>query len=155
MPIATPGIPPTATTATAAARARTARHTGARPVARQIAVAVPQMNSSAPPSQRDPQVCGERQLGMRQRCLGRSGHRDHATQHRKVHHAEHSSGETRTRVALGGVGSAALLAWFGSAMLVYTGLKPPLAYSVFSASACALLLALYEHRGQRRVNLNR
>ena len=43
-------------------------------------------------------------------------------------------------------GSAALLAWFATAMLVYTGLKPPLDYSVFSASACALLLALHEHR---------
>jgi hypothetical protein len=43
-------------------------------------------------------------------------------------------------------GSAALLAWFGSAMLVYTGLKPPLDYPVFSASACALLLALHERR---------
>jgi len=43
-------------------------------------------------------------------------------------------------------GSAALLAWFGTAMLVYTGPKPPLDYSVFSASACALLLALHEHR---------
>jgi hypothetical protein len=27
-------------------------------------------------------------------------------------------------------------------MLLYTGVKPPLDYSVFSASACALLLAL-------------
>jgi uncharacterized membrane protein YphA (DoxX/SURF4 family) len=43
-------------------------------------------------------------------------------------------------------GSAVLLAWFATAMLVYTGLKPPLDYSVFSASACALLLALHEHR---------
>ncbi len=42
--------------------------------------------------------------------------------------------------------SAALLAWFATAMLVYTGLKPPLDYSVYSASACALLLALHEHR---------
>jgi uncharacterized membrane protein YphA (DoxX/SURF4 family) len=43
-------------------------------------------------------------------------------------------------------GSAALLAWFATAMLVYTGLKPPLDYSVYSASACALLLALHERR---------
>lgn len=43
-------------------------------------------------------------------------------------------------------GSAILLFWFGTAMLIYTGLKPPLDYSVFSASACALLLALHEHR---------
>lgn len=44
------------------------------------------------------------------------------------------------------LGSAVLLAWFGLAMLVYTGLKAPLDYSVFSASACALFLALHEHR---------
>lgn len=43
-------------------------------------------------------------------------------------------------------GSALLLAWFGTAMLVYAGPKPPLDYSVFSASACALLLALRERR---------
>lgn len=44
------------------------------------------------------------------------------------------------------LGSAILLAWFGTAMAVYTGPKPPLDYSVFSASACALLLALQERR---------
>jgi uncharacterized membrane protein YphA (DoxX/SURF4 family) len=44
------------------------------------------------------------------------------------------------------LGSSALLAWFATAMLVYTGPKPPLDYSVFSASACSLLLALHEHR---------
>jgi putative oxidoreductase len=43
-------------------------------------------------------------------------------------------------------GAALLLAWFATAMLVYTGPKPPLDYSVYSASACALLLALYESR---------
>ena len=43
-------------------------------------------------------------------------------------------------------GSAMLLAWFATAMLVYTGPKPPLDYSVYSASACALLLALQEQR---------
>jgi uncharacterized membrane protein YphA (DoxX/SURF4 family) len=43
-------------------------------------------------------------------------------------------------------GSALLLAWFATAMFVYTGPKPPLDYSVFSASACALLLALHESR---------
>jgi putative oxidoreductase len=43
-------------------------------------------------------------------------------------------------------GAAALLAWFATAMFVYTGPKPPLDYSVYSASACALLLALHEHR---------
>ena len=42
--------------------------------------------------------------------------------------------------------AATLLFWFATAMLVYTGLKSPLDYSVYSASACALLLALYEHR---------
>jgi putative oxidoreductase len=47
-------------------------------------------------------------------------------------------------------GSAALLAWFATAMLVYTGLKPPLDYSVYSASACALLLALHEHRADEQ-----
>lgn len=43
-------------------------------------------------------------------------------------------------------GSAFLLFWFATAMLVYTGLKPPLDYSVYSASAAALLLALHERR---------
>lgn len=43
-------------------------------------------------------------------------------------------------------GSAVLMFWFAVAMLVYTGLKPPLDYSVFSASACALLLALHEQQ---------
>jgi uncharacterized membrane protein YphA (DoxX/SURF4 family) len=47
-------------------------------------------------------------------------------------------------------GSAMLLAWFATAMLVYTGPKPPLDYSVYSASACALLLALQEHRTAAR-----
>lgn len=37
---------------------------------------------------------------MRQRCLGRGSHRDHATQHGKVHHAEHISSDTPTRAAL-------------------------------------------------------
>ena len=47
------------------------------------------------------------------------------------------------RVRWAALGSAALLAWFGTAMLVYTGPKPPLDYSVYSASAAALLLALH------------
>jgi len=42
------------------------------------------------------------------------------------------------RVALA---SALLLATFGTAMAVSQGLKSPLDYSVFSACACALLLA--------------
>lgn len=40
------------------------------------------------------------------------------------------------------IGSAALLALFGTAMAISSGLKSPLDYSVFSASAAALLLAL-------------
>jgi putative oxidoreductase len=47
------------------------------------------------------------------------------------------------------LGSAVLLAWFATAMAVYTGVKAPLDYSVFSASAGALLLALVEDRHQR------
>jgi putative oxidoreductase len=50
------------------------------------------------------------------------------------------------RVALG---SAVLLAWFATAMAVYSGVKAPLDYSVFSASAGALLLALAEDRRQK------
>jgi putative oxidoreductase len=42
------------------------------------------------------------------------------------------------------LGSAVLLAWFATAMAVYDGVKAPLDYSVFSASAGALLLALAE-----------
>lgn len=40
------------------------------------------------------------------------------------------------------LGSAALLSLFGIAMAISFGPKEPLDYSVFSASACALLLAL-------------
>ena len=40
------------------------------------------------------------------------------------------------------LGSALLLALFGIAMTISLGLKSPLDYSVFSASAGALLLAL-------------
>lgn len=47
------------------------------------------------------------------------------------------------RVALG---SAVLLATFGIAMAISFGVKSPMDYSVFSASAGALLLALYENR---------
>lgn len=46
-------------------------------------------------------------------------------------------------------GSAALLALFGLAMAVSFGLKSPLDYSVFSASAAALLLAV-DPDGMRR-----
>jgi len=47
------------------------------------------------------------------------------------------------------LGSAGLLAWFALAMAVYDGVKAPLDYSVFSASAGALLVALAEHRVRR------
>jgi uncharacterized membrane protein YphA (DoxX/SURF4 family) len=43
-------------------------------------------------------------------------------------------------------GSAALLALFGIAMAISLGIKSPLDYSVFSASAAAGLLAQYEGR---------
>lgn len=46
------------------------------------------------------------------------------------------------RVHWAALGSAALLALFGLAMAVSFGLKSPLDYSVFSASAGAALLAL-------------
>jgi putative oxidoreductase len=42
--------------------------------------------------------------------------------------------------------SALLLALFGVAMALSFGLKSPLDYSVFSASAAAILLALYQRR---------
>lgn len=44
------------------------------------------------------------------------------------------------------LGSALLLALFGTAMGISFGIKSPLDYSVFSASAGALLLALYQPR---------
>ena len=43
-------------------------------------------------------------------------------------------------------GSAALLLLFGSAMAISFGTKAPLDYSVFSASACAVLLVLSEEK---------
>ena len=43
--------------------------------------------------------------------------------------------------------SALLLAFFGVAMAISFGIKSPLDYSVFSASAAALLLALHQPRG--------
>jgi putative oxidoreductase len=46
------------------------------------------------------------------------------------------------------LGSAALLALFGITMAISFGIKSPLDYSVFSASAAAVLLALYEGRKQ-------
>jgi putative oxidoreductase len=50
------------------------------------------------------------------------------------------------RVRWAAFGSALLLAWFGTAMAITAGPKSPLDYSVFSASAAALLLALHETR---------
>jgi uncharacterized membrane protein YphA (DoxX/SURF4 family) len=44
------------------------------------------------------------------------------------------------------LGSAALLVLFGTAMAISFGLKAPLDYSVFSASACAVLLVLHEEK---------
>jgi putative oxidoreductase len=44
------------------------------------------------------------------------------------------------------LGSAVLLALFGIAMAISFGIKSPMDYSVFSASACAILLALYSDR---------
>ena len=45
------------------------------------------------------------------------------------------------------LGSALLLAIFGTAMAISMGIKAPLDYSVFSASAAAVLLSLqYSHR---------
>jgi hypothetical protein len=43
-------------------------------------------------------------------------------------------------------GAAVLLALFGTAMTISFGIKAPLDYSVFSASACALLLAMLPDR---------
>lgn len=44
------------------------------------------------------------------------------------------------------LGSALLLVLFGVAMAISFGIKSPMDYSVFSASAGAVLLALYESR---------
>jgi putative oxidoreductase len=41
------------------------------------------------------------------------------------------------------LGSAALLVLFGTAMAISFGIKAPLDYSVFSASAWSVLVALY------------
>jgi putative oxidoreductase len=52
------------------------------------------------------------------------------------------------RVRLTAFGSAILLALFGTAMAISFGIKSPLDYSVFSASAGALLLSrFYSSRG--------
>ena len=44
------------------------------------------------------------------------------------------------------IGSAILLVLFGIAMAISFGIKSPMDYSVFSASAAAVLLALYGNR---------
>ena len=44
------------------------------------------------------------------------------------------------------LGSSALLVLFGTAMAISFGIKSPLDYSVFSASAAALLVAIYQVR---------
>jgi len=51
------------------------------------------------------------------------------------------------RLRWAALGSAVLLALFGTAMAISFGLKSPLDYSVFSASAGALLLALHSPAG--------
>lgn len=44
------------------------------------------------------------------------------------------------------LGSCVLLIFFGTAMAISFGIKSPLDYSVFSASACSLLIFAYEVR---------
>ena len=48
------------------------------------------------------------------------------------------------------LGAALLLAWFGTAMAISFGIKSPLDYSVFSASAGALMLALGQSGGSEK-----
>jgi len=48
------------------------------------------------------------------------------------------------------IASAVLLLLFGTAMAISFGVKSPLDYSVFSASACALLLAAYQNHTQEK-----
>ena len=48
-------------------------------------------------------------------------------------------------------GAAGLLLVFAVSMAISSGIKEPLDYSVFSASACALLLAQQEHRKKSAV----
>ena len=47
------------------------------------------------------------------------------------------------------LGSAALLAMFGTAMAISFGLKSPMDYSVFSASGASVLLAVNAFRGNK------
>jgi uncharacterized membrane protein YphA (DoxX/SURF4 family) len=48
------------------------------------------------------------------------------------------------------LGSALLLALFGTAMAISFGIRSPLDYSVFSASSAAVLLALWKNRTSDR-----
>lgn len=50
------------------------------------------------------------------------------------------------------LGSAILLVMFGTAMAISFGLKSPMDYSVYSASAAAVLLALHAFRLSRKLN---
>lgn len=50
------------------------------------------------------------------------------------------------------LGAAGLLFLFGTAMAISFGIKSPLDYSVYSASAGALLLSLYESERHRKQN---
>ena len=52
------------------------------------------------------------------------------------------------------LGSAVLLAMFGTAMAISFGLKSPMDYSVFSASGAAVLLALHAFRQNHKQALN-
>jgi putative oxidoreductase len=49
------------------------------------------------------------------------------------------------------VGSAILLAMFGTAMAISFGLKSPMDYSVYSASGAAVLLALHAFRQNKKM----
>jgi putative oxidoreductase len=50
------------------------------------------------------------------------------------------------------LGSAILLAMFGTAMAISLGLKSPMDYSVYSASGAAVLLALHAFRQNRKIS---
>jgi len=50
------------------------------------------------------------------------------------------------------LGSAILLAMFGTAMAISLGLKSPMDYSVYSASGAAVLLALYACRQNSKLD---
>ena len=54
------------------------------------------------------------------------------------------------RLRWAALGSAILLAWFGTAMALTAGPKSPLDYSVFSGSAAAFFLFVSESQSPRR-----